>query len=770
MTERKEVPIGELGARRDQPKLARFDERERALDAREKAGEDVAIEREELGLDREIFYYERDNTGAVVRDRWGTDIAESFRKEGGRLDKLGPDGKVAPREGDERRHMVMVAMAELDRLNDEGGHGGGDAALEQTSSNIEAEIEAVLADPKFAEHVGAGAKYEVYRYGGNQYALDIEDVSPEGAAEIMRRIKELSPERRIPDSLRNSVKEAPPLIVSGLNREQQVSMLNAVQEKLGAAGLATYGEGKDAQRAMIDLIQKAADLDMDIDKFANRAERVMEKLARGDGDTDAFFEKYMKKGLAESAFDSVDAFKAFLGPDGKPTAEFAVAVRAEAQKNASKWLALNSAKATARDAELAKAVAELRGAPELRIPKGEVAGATSARELPRPALEGLGELRRLEHEAEEGVGGPEAGVIERRAKLEKAKRDSLTGLEKRRSFYLDLRERITPDKEGKTKDTSVVFIDMAFLKYFDKEGGPAVGDAAIKQAAWALEEVQRRMAAKGIEVKAHRYAGDEFAFTVDGDHEQAKLVTEELVRVSAEIPPLPRQAGSTDSYVDASLSFNFGVADVKDLAVLEKRMREQGLVPPEVDTDPAEAAKWRSEMLTTMADAGVKEQKAINRFAQLYAKLTDEEAFKETLKEQGFTDEQIEKGVRRLVDYSEKALFNKGADLQRWATEEKIDIEELLVRAEREVRGQQAAELKEKREKRVITDLVIESGVHEARFDREIAAAARQLREAEAQYGQEHAQVADLRERMTKLEKEKEDMVRKFLGGLDRPS
>lgn len=761
----KEVPIEELDAKRDRSKIDTFRDRSDELDRLEDQGEDVSREREKLNIERETFYFERDNTGAIVRDRWGGDIVRSFREDGKRLEKLEPDGKIAPKESDERRHMVMVAMAELDRLNDEGGHGGGDASLEKTAANIEAVVEAVLNDKDFGDAVGADASYEVYRYGGNQYAVDLKDMNEGAAGEIMRRLRHLSPEQRIPDSLRNSVKEAPPMVVSGLSRKEQVAMMNGIQEKLAEAGLAQYAGGKEMDRAMVDLVAKASDLDMDISKFTNRAERVMEKIVRGDADADAFFDKYMKKGLAGSEFGSLDSFKKFIGPDGKPTAEFETTVNAEAAKSAAKWLALSSAESADREVLVAQVVAGLHGTELPEIPKAERAGATAKRELPNPELEGKKLMDKLSAQSE----GPGAEMEHLMLRREQAKRDSLTGLEKRRTFYLDLRDRLTPDAEGKVKDTSVVFIDMAFLKYFDKEGGAEVGDAAIRQAAWALEEVQRRMAAKGIDVKPHRYAGDEFTFTVDGDHEAARQLTEELTRVSNEIPPLPRQASSTESYVDAGLSFNFGVADAKDLMVLEKRMREQNLVPAEVDASPEALAKWRSEMITTMADAGVKEQKALNRFMQLYNKLSDEEQFKDSLKQQGFTAEQIDNGIKRLVDYSEKALGNKGKDLKRWVGEEHIGPEELLKRAQDSIHEIQSDELKEKRSRMVITDLVIESGVHEARFDREIAAQKRQMAQVEAQYGQEHAQYMAMKDRMTKLEAEKVEMLKKYLGGLDQP-
>ncbi len=761
----KEVPIAELGARRDQPKIAKFNERAGDLDRRQEAGEDVSKEREKLDIERETFYYERDNTGAIVRDRWGGDIVESFREEGERLKELEPNGKIKPKESDERQHVMMVAMAELDRLNDEGGHGGGDASLEKTAANIEAVIEKVMSAKGAGGSVGENASYEVYRYGGNQYAVDLKDMAPEAVAEITGLLRKLSDKERIPASLEKSVKEAPPLVISSLSRKEQVTMMNSIQEKLAGAGLQHYEGGKEMNRAMVDLVAKASDLDMDMAKFANRAERVMEKVARGDADADAFFDKYMKKGLAGSAFSSIESFKSFIGPDGKQTPEFASAVSAEASKSAAQWLALSSAEAADREVMVAQVVAKLHGATLPEVPRAERSGASANRELPEPELEGKKLLDQLKAEAS----GADGDLAELKLGREKAKRDALTGLEKRRTFYLDLRDRLTPDEEGKIKDTSVVFIDMAFLKYFDKEGGAEVGDAAIKQAAWALEEVQRRMAAKGIEVKAHRYAGDEFTFTVDGDHDAARQLTEELTKVSNEIPPLPRQATSTDAYVDAGLSFNFGVADAKDLMVLERRMREQKLVPPEVDSSPEALAKWRSEMITTMADAGVKEQKALNRFMQLYNKLADEEQFKESLKSQGFSDEQIDNGIKRLVDYSEKALGNKGKDLKRWVGEERIGPEELLKRAQESISEQQQGELKEKRAKMVITDLVIESGVHEARFDREIAAQKRQMAEVEAQYGQEHAKYLAMKDRMTKLETEKADMLKKYLGGIEQP-
>src|SRR5574337_1374330 len=72
----------------------------------------------------------------------------------------------------------------------------------------------------------------------------------------------------------------------------------------------------------------------------------------------------------------------------------------------------------------------------------------------------------------------QAEIAKLNLEIESAWRDSLTGLEQRGRLF----ENLEAGLDG-GESVSMVFIDMAFLKYFDKEGGAETGNLAIQKTA-----------------------------------------------------------------------------------------------------------------------------------------------------------------------------------------------------------------------------------------------------------------------------------------------
>ncbi len=227
-------------------------------------------------------------------------------------------------------------------------------------------------------------------------------------------------------------------------------------------------------------------------------------------------------------------------------------------------------------------------------------------------------------------------------KLEAFRRDTLTGLPGRGMYYQE-----TEDALRIGRPISVLSIDMAFLKYFDREGGKKTGDLAIKTASRILEAVAEQYADWGV--KAYRVGGDEFAMSIAGTNEaQIKQVIQTIRDLSEQVGSIPSQGGGTVRYIPESLQFNIGVSQRTMDQPHPKNLRE---------------AQDESNRITNEADARVKVDKRVNRMVFLLKKLTEIEPSDPADRAR------TRAGKESLMAYSEKAIFGEAGrnQLLKWA-------------------------------------------------------------------------------------------------------
>lgn len=761
--------MSEIAGSRALDSLHDLAKRENELRDREKGQENVDKEKELLNLEQEVYFYEHDPSGALVGERWGVDMAGKFSEVGERPVETDQDGQIKPNENDDKDHFIVIGMGELDRLNDEVGHAGADKVLAQTYEKAVNQSSSVLQDKELTK--GLKGDLEGYRRGGNQFVLNLKNVPESAAQDIVKRLNSQDRDEVLPAEFKGQVKEAPPLYVNRLSMKEAVSTLNEVQSELKRQKLDTIPEGKPLEGALIDVVATMAEMNSEVDKYVNRCQRVMEKLTGKHDDLQKVFDQYLKKGMTDS-FQTIDGFKSFIDEKtGKAKPEFAVAVQAAAMKSAADWLVTEKSKGDARSAVMTGVLAKRR---EIQIgdlqpkPK-ESADETAAKKTAakdRPPLEGVEKIKGMAERLAEMKKTDPDGYETKKAGLEllaeKAKRDSLTGLEKRRAYYLQLAEMLKPDAAGKVPEVAIVAVDMAFLKYFDREAGAQIGNEAIKESARGFEQLQQALKKEGIEVKPFRTGGDEFNIIIDGGAEAAQKADKVLKEISDKLPLIGIDGKPKGEYVDSRLTYNTGLADTKMLLQVEQNLREKGLVPPEADSDPRHMAKWRAELLNEIADSQIAEQKAENRFADLYRKLTDEETWKQELQDRGYSQEQIDKSIDKLVSYSEKAIFGNGAEVKMWA-EEKWPTSKVLDRVRELVGDKQKSKVQEKREKSMVYELTMEKSVIEVRYKREIDDLTDRLQQAEKSHGEKSDQVKALQDQMKLAEDKWQNQIRKFI-------
>ncbi|MCI0479026.1 diguanylate cyclase, partial [Candidatus Uhrbacteria bacterium] len=229
--------------------------------------------------------------------------------------------------------------------------------------------------------------------------------------------------------------------------------------------------------------------------------------------------------------------------------------------------------------------------------------------------------------------------------IERAKRDGRTGLFQRGMYFETMESAL---REGKPVTT--VAIDMAFLKYFDKEGGAGAGDLAIKKAADILDTLAAKSSADGVKVEAYRLGGDEFAFTVvGGDERTVTTLLEDLDDAAEHAGRIPARKGATETYRPEALQFNLGIRSAKDAAALRAELEGMD-IPLEKAGTPEE---WNelAEYQMRMADKEVEIHKAVNRVVFLVKRLVD------------VGNDPEHPSVRSLLSYSSKAVFGDTASL-----------------------------------------------------------------------------------------------------------
>ncbi len=274
------------------------------------------------------------------------------------------------------------------------------------------------------------------------------------------------------------------------------------------------------------------------------------------------------------------------------------------------------------------------------------------------ALQDLGEtegqmaLKALKNDVQILSERPPTDIERRKAEtklaIEQSKRDTLTGLYGRGVYFEQLESSL---KKGLPQ--TVLSVDMAFLKFFDKEGGAKTGDAAIEAAGRILDAAKREMSlSKGLKVEAFRVGGDEFAMIVESaDPQVARDISRLLQRLSQEkVGEVPPQMGAAETYHPESLQFNVGAYSVASAQAFQTELERMGMPSFQGEPGSTEMIRHLADEATHLADARIDSEKSLNRLAFLLGKSL------EASQTDGLAGER-RKQLDALMTYSEKSIF-----------------------------------------------------------------------------------------------------------------
>jgi diguanylate cyclase (GGDEF)-like protein len=741
-------------------------------EASEHANYDLTIAEKRLRL----FENEHDPTGAWKGKRFGRDVAKIFDNEF----TAEAHGKLVPTEALKQTHMLVVSMGELDRLNREGSHKLGNDAMALTHQQIAKNVEAMILEhePDIAPEELV-KRYDVYRTGGNEFSVIMRGVTaPEGVQGLAAGF-----DRVAAVSEANKSVEAPPLITNAVSMEEVYEVLNTVRREDGMDDFLSWESGRKT-RIAVDIVKDIALTENDILKTRQRLNRFEELVAKAKTSGDEkpandFYDLYLKKGLG-TIFSGEEETMSSFG-EAKDTLEqmgaFDESWTPEWQKE-KEQIALNEgfkhfrkAKEADRTGEwnLQKQVAEKV---KRRYALGEYATSTPSQpvafEAPKPTsgalvLEQKRQAANVAKQKAEGghnlLEAKKAEIATLDLQIESARRDGMTGLEERGALYEGLEDALSRNQKVAT-----LFIDMAFLKYFDKVGGREVGDNAIKKAAQILDEVAQdpkwKVKYPEMSIKAYRYAGDEFTLVVEGLDESAiKEIREEIAnraKMAGEVPA----AEVGGAYEPTKLSFNIGSSYSKGAADLEQRVQELGL-PLHGEPGSKDRINQLAEYAIRFADKEIDISKAMDRFKQLIA----------LINERGSTDAY----TQQIMAYSQKAIFGKVGQnrLEDWAKKvAQGDSQSLMREAELDLLEftiqQKDVELKEKHEQDREIEARIERHIREQYFERRISGLNATIQRLENSIAKIEGENTVLRQTLTQQKATYEEERDKISGLRDR--
>ncbi len=721
-------------------------------------------------LDHESFVWDHDTTGALKGERFGQQMRSLLDGELrlGRNEK----GEAVCQEGDpSKTHVMLVNMGELDRLNDAGEHSLGDRALEKVVQQILSDVES----SKTADD--AEATVQMYRVASNDFQVVLQHASPEMAARISKAIAEKTLD--VSEFLHAGQKDHAPLTVASFSLDEALATYNKLPQKKLSLGTERESEATD----LITIIREKAQTISDYEKTTSRLDRLIaDVVAAGDdaAKRDAVgqvYEKYLKKSLGElfsrpgemgaMDFSTLVERSRQRGAFDQDTSAWKQEVHASARKEALQQLSSRlstdrrKAQIVAEDAEkeFHKRLSMGNVSPGVEFPTSSpesaprVFPASSQIEIQGFAdrLNDLGQtsgerqLALLKQEVDRCVpGSVEADIASKKLEIETKKRDRLTGLSGRGVYYMNLESRMRENTP-----TSVVAVDMAFLKYFDRDGGAETGNLAIKSAARIMDAVMRRMKDRFPELtscEAYRTGGDEFMMMMDsGDPAVAEEATRLVRQMALEIGSIPSEGGGSGRYRPTELQFNFGQLSLEVPKIdLEKRGLDSA--------DP----RLMADSATRRADEGIGTDKAVSRLVFLIEKNLE-------------ATEDVEGAVYvgDLTARSEKAIFDGvgAAHVKEWAAAirqrsksgEQIKAEILQFVAEQMAQKQDGRmEYSEQRDANLVNALTI------TLLERDLASAFADVHESHIRYAELAKQHQELRAelRSARTEREKVSTLR----------
>lgn len=727
--------------------------------------------------ERDLFVWQHDTTGALKGDRFGADVREQFESMGFERDEKKETAGF--REGGERTHLILVNMGELDRLNESGDHALGDKALVFAFARIQENVREHLLkmDPELSrDEAKLEGMYSIYRSGGADFSITLKNASPSVAAAIEAAIVSTP----LDVSEAKSGEEATYLTASRVSFAEAGEILKHLRPKDG-------DEDIDATLFVTALKEKASTLS-DFERTRARLLRVVEKMKQGDEGARTIYTKYHQNALGP-----------LFAKPGQPPLEYDAFVEAVtsmgAEQDTEDWrrAAFDISREDAlqklqsrngQNRKLAKGVLELTLerlnaiAPEGSVASPEEFPESSTQRAPREFVKGdveafeqraafLGETtgeRKME-ELEEALGdamvetGQNADLKIRRAKLaldiESSKRDRLTGLAGRGVFFQNLERRME-----KGEPVSVVSVDMAFLKYFDKEGGKHTGDVAIKTAGRILDYVARTIReTHKVDIEACRVGGDEFSFSVETADPNILADIENQLRIArVEAGPIPAMEGSLQSYRPEQLQFNLGIQSAASPEAFKAQLEKMGVELPEGIEIPPESRRL-ADHLNHFADSQIGPPKAISRFTFLLTRALEQASAPEDSK----AEKQL--AFKTLMAYSEKAIFGDAGKkkMSQWIPRliaKETTVGELIrseiipfVREQFKQKGTEDLHLSEEME------ITLEYEIRLSLSEQRISELESRVEAQAAELGHEHETVVIIKNELKSLRQEREEVV-----------
>lgn len=628
---------------REEDILSRLDDARDKLDAIPES-EILKLHKENIELELKVFRNEHDDTGAYKFKRFGSQMAEMFNPAEGQITSVdvGSDGHFEASSSGKNRRIIFVDMLELDRLNKEGGsHDVGDDGLNAASEQIR----------NLASEYG---DFEVFRSGGNQFMVDMKNLSDEKYGKLLEEMS----------SMKVSAKEGldpAPLVANGVNFRDAMEDLHILENELNPhEGL----EPHEASRELTGILIRSAEWGSEFNKLTKRAGRVRDMLEDNPEKAKDFFENYVKKSFQETPYSSIEDFKQLIsdGSFDKKIRELALD-----QTRLRFELDRESADATQKDIhhivrknivwERIEAHREGEFSPETGGDLAEIPHETRGEAVIHAKADAYVDAKIAQENDPSNVNEALLKRKDLELQLEKSRRDGGTGLLERGVYYEDLEN----DIESNDPTTSV-FVDMGFLKYFDKQGGRDVGNNGIRLAASLMEEA---LLDAGVDGEAYRYGGDEFTIRVKGGEKEAKAFLRSLELLNEKAGAVPAGEKSKDDYKPTGLQFSHGMADIATMNQLAEQSTENL------------SSNKKAELMTRIADTGVQYLKAADRFEYLLGEMENPDYHDPKYGEgesNAFTAQ-----LESKITYSNKALFSElgGDSVLRVFADEIRNLEKL---------------------------------------------------------------------------------------------
>lgn len=639
-------------------------------------------------LRRDIFEAEHDFTGARLQELFSEELGARL------LARYEAHPESDPMKDDGRTHFVMIAMNELDRINKEGGHTMGDRLLVTAAARLDQAVSGG-ATP------GAASTCEIYRFSGNEFVAVLRDASAADRDAIARRLADPA---QYPAA--EGIDPAPLTVVAmGMD-----AITGAVDDLRRYEGFDTSipeesaADGVGVAKEMLTHLMRC-------EQVARAAARARELAIQDRAAAEQYFGLYAARFFSSRGIRTyADLERAVPGWGGEQLRDFAAETVAGA------------AGAEHQRRRIFENIIRNRARADRRSPDMSVPG------RPPELTQTQGSVLLREHSQRVSGAGEER--IERTAamlelRLEQLRHDRLTGLLNRREFFTAQKRRLAAGNEGGS-----VYIDMAFLKYFNT-GGKTVGNEALKRSAELLEAAVR---ASGVTAMVYRLGGDEFGISFEGSAQEEARLRAELTAISGAYTV--RHPESAAGYIPQELHFNFGSAtDGITRQVLDDLCKASA-----VTADRCASHEGRRDALiqvqTMLADTELEFSKQHQRIRLLVDKLRAQAPGAEELmlfSGKALASPEIGDRIRELaagqLDGAE--LADAVRDLAEWAWS--YAQSEISTRA-------------------VALEVIVASRVRESLLARELDDARRKYETLQRTYDTEHALVERSKNRILELE------------------